>query len=352
MTVKVYEREYPPKKGEKKGRVHLFLHININGVRTKEKLEIELTGNKQEDKRLREIAEIKRNNRYSELLHNSTGIIPPHNKKKSFLKYFEEYASQHPKWSNPKSALKAYREFQKKQITFEELSVEYFERVKKFFLENYNNNTAHTYFAIVKRVANDAFRKDLLPKNYAASVPHIKYIQSKRNFLTEEELTILKNTDCQIPEVKRAFLFACLSGLRFSDIKNLKWENISNDEITVKQKKTKEHLTIPLHDSAKSLLHLKIGNVIPIPSANVFELPNRWYYNEILKRWFKDAGIEKVASSHLARHTFATMCLTMDIDLYTVSKLLGHKDIKHTQIYAQIVDSKRVEAIKKLPNIF
>jgi Site-specific recombinase XerD len=73
---------------------------------------------------------------------------------------------------------------------------------------------------------------------------------------------------------------------------------------------------------------------------------------EQLNRWCAKAGINKKISFHTARHTFATMLLTLDVDLYTVSKLLGHKDIKTTQIYAKIIDKKKRDAVNKIPQLF
>jgi site-specific recombinase XerD len=73
------------------------------------------------------------------------------------------------------------------------------------------------------------------------------------------------------------------------------------------------------------------------------------YYNEVLKKWAKAAGINKNLSSHVARNTFATLALTNGVDLYTVSKLLGHRDIAATQIYAKIIDKKKEEAVDMLP---
>jgi site-specific recombinase XerD len=73
--------------------------------------------------------------------------------------------------------------------------------------------------------------------------------------------------------------------------------------------------------------------------------------NNILQKWAKAAGVTKHISFHVARHTHATMMLTLGADLYTVSKLLGHKNIATTQIYAKIVDKKKEEAISLIPNL-
>ena len=90
---------------------------------------------------------------------------------------------------------------------------------------------------------------------------------------------------------------------------------------------------------------------IDIMSA-VFDLiPSENKINKHIKNWIQAAGINKHVTFHISRHNFATLLLSSDIDIYTVSKLLGHKDVKVTQIYAKLIDKKRDEAIEKLPKI-
>jgi site-specific recombinase XerD len=72
----------------------------------------------------------------------------------------------------------------------------------------------------------------------------------------------------------------------------------------------------------------------------------------MLERWAKDADIHKKITFHTARHTFATLLLTLGVDIYTVSKLLGHSDVKITEIYATLIDSKRDAAIDKVDGLF
>ena len=83
----------------------------------------------------------------------------------------------------------------------------------------------------------------------------------------------------------------------------------------------------------------------------VFSLPPEWKVWGHLQLWNERAGIEKHISFHVSRHTFATLALTNGVDLYTVSKLLGHTSIKNTQIYAKIVDQKKKDAVNLIPEI-
>ena len=92
-------------------------------------------------------------------------------------------------------------------------------------------------------------------------------------------------------------------------------------------------------------------NIIPLLTNYVFSIPKKSHANVILKEWSRDAGIKKHLTYHVSRHSFATMSLTLGVDLYTVSKLLGHKQISATQVYAKIIDKKKEEAINSLPNI-
>ncbi|MSL46744.1 tyrosine-type recombinase/integrase, partial [Escherichia coli] len=167
-----------------------------------------------------------------------------------------------------------------------------------------------------------------------------------------EEMKRLIGTECKYEIMKQAFLFSCLCGLRVSDIRKLKWNDLQKSgeriRIEIKMQKTKEPLYLPISDEALKWL----------PQQNeakgddlIFPLTHEGTINKILQKWAKDAGIIKHISFHVARHTHATMMLTLGADLYTVSKLLGHKNIATTQIYAKIVDKKKEEAISLIPNL-
>ena len=178
---------------------------------------------------------------------------------------------------------------------------------------------------------------------------------SMREFLTIEELRMIMATPCRYEIVKQAFLFSCFTGLRYSDMKALLWSEIHKaaDGKTLYiehiQVKTKKSVTIPLSEEAlKWMPKKKIGkeNVfyqLQITSTTV-EL--------LLEEWMKEAGIQKHITYHCSRHTAATLLLTLGADLYTVSKILGHSSIKMTEVYAKIVDKKKVETVNLVNNMF
>ncbi len=159
---------------------------------------------------------------------------------------------------------------------------------------------------------------------------------------------------CPREDVKRAYLFACYCGLRLSDIYALRWRDLSKDgeqwRASVAMKKTNTPIFLPLSSQAMKWLPERgdapdDGKVF----AGLIAEPN---INRVLAKWTKAAGITKKITYHTSRHTFATMMLTLGADLYTTSKLLGHSNVKTTQIYAKIVDSKKVEAVNLVDKVF
>ena len=161
---------------------------------------------------------------------------------------------------------------------------------------------------------------------------------------------MLEDTPTAGEETKRVYLFMCYCGLRISDVKALRWADINQQgkqwAITIRQQKTQTPVYLPLSDKAREFLPQQGES-----SASEFvfaHLPTEPAMNRTLKLWAKRAGIEKNLTLHTARHTFATTLLTKGADLYTVSKLLGHSEVATTQIYAKIVDKKKVDAVNLL----
>lgn len=173
-------------------------------------------------------------------------------------------------------------------------------------------------------------------------------------FLTLDEVKRLMATPANNRSIMGAFLLACFTGLRWSDIKSLRWCHVkmlggklSIDKIQVK---TKKSVVVPLSANALRVLPSRPGSASA--SDLVFpELPYLPYCNEFIGRWCEAAGIQKHVSFHVSRHTAATLWLTFGADLYTVSKLLGHTNISSTQIYAKVVDSLKSMAVDLVPSL-
>ena len=214
--------------------------------------------------------------------------------------------------------------------------------------------TALKHYRNLNSALNEAVRRDLIRKNpfkILNQSDKIKAPDSQRIFLTIDELKTMMETPCRNVVVKSAYLFSCFCGLRISDIRRLTWGDIKtkgNPQLTITQKKTQNTLYLPLSKEALKWLPDR-GN--KADSEPIFNLLAMSQTENHLKQWAAEAGITKKVTFHTARHTFATMLLTKGADSYTVSKLLGHTDIKTTQIYAKIVDAKKIEAVNLLDNL-
>lgn len=175
----------------------------------------------------------------------------------------------------------------------------------------------------------------------------------KRVYLIADELKALVETECPVEQYKKLFLFACFVGLRYSDLISLRWSDVieENGEIRIEKMmhKTRHMVYVPLGKTAKDYLPER-GTpeelVFPYLSKNISAI------DTVIKQWAADAGIEKKVTFYTSRHTFATLSLTYGADLYVVSQLLGHKEIRTTEVYAEIIDVKRTEAMYMIDSLF
>ncbi len=175
-----------------------------------------------------------------------------------------------------------------------------------------------------------------------------KAVPPVRTYLTLDEIRLLHSCPSGPERVRNAFLFSCFCGLRWSDVKSLTWDDIRPEKdrfvIVKRMEKTQEWVVTPLSREAASFLPPRTGDL-------VFDLPTSTAANADLKRWAKAAGIRKKITFHTARHTFATLLLTLGADIYTTSKLLGHTNITTTQIYAMVVDEKKNRAVRLMDGL-
>ena len=207
-----------------------------------------------------------------------------------------------------------------------------------------SQNTAATYFAIFKAAVHQAFIDGYLDVDIAAKVKGIQEEESRREHLTIDEQNQLAATPCDYPMLKRAALFSALTGLRHCDIMKMKWSELSKEgehyRINFDQKKTGGVEYMPISDQA----YLICGEPKD-PDRLVFEgLQAQSWINKPVKRWVEAAGIKKKITFHCFRHSYATNQLTEGTDLFTVSKMLGQTNIKTTQVYTKVVDSKKEQA--------
>ena len=222
-----------------------------------------------------------------------------------------------------------------------------------------SNFTLRNYYSMLNCALNAAVREDLLrdnPFNKIDKRDKIKEPESKREYLTIEEVKLLMNTPYpkdSLSDIKNAYLFSCFCGLRISDIMALSWKNIVCDRgaysLEIVMQKTKDPIYVPLSEQAMKWMPERGDKAA---EDKIFAIPRVEYVNPGLAKWAEQAGLKKHVTFHTARHTFATMMLTLGADLYTVSKLLGHSDVKVTQVYAKIVNQKKNDAVNLVNSVF
>lgn len=211
-----------------------------------------------------------------------------------------------------------------------------------------SRNTAVTYFSIFKAALKQAFIDGYLTTDLSAKIKGIPEQESRREYLTVEELNTLAGTPYERDVLKRAALFSALTGLRHCDIQKLRWKEISMNgnqaQLHFTQQKTKGVEYMPISQQA-----LELSGEPREPEQLVFEdLPDPAWISKPLKRWIEAAGITKRITFHCFRHTYATLQLSSGTDIYTVSKMLGHTNVKTTQIYAKVVDEKKSKAAQAI----
>jgi len=262
-------------------------------------------------------------------------------------------------WGNWDSALKHLIAYAGEDTTFEAVDKEFVTGFKKYLEKDARTksntrlsaSSQSSYFLKLKATLNQAVEDGIIPHSPATHVKPAKIEDVHREYLTFEELQRLAKVDCKFPVLKQAFLFSCLTGLRWSDIQKLTWGEVQEldgmTRIVFRQKKTKGFEYLDISDQAVKYLGER-GK----PDERVFiALKYSAWHNMALQRWCMDAGINKTITFHCGRHTFAVLQLSLGTEIFTVSKLLGHKELKTTQVYARILDEKKREAVNRIPEL-
>lgn len=281
-----------------------------------------------------------------------------------FIEYFGKQAAKRHKndsksigvnWDRAHDLLKIFTK--EKPLPFAQIDMHLIESFRDFLLKaprggnksgTISQNTASTYFTLFKAALHQAFIDSYFDVDIAAKVKGISGVESRREYLTIEELNKLAATPCEYPMLKKAAFFSALTGLRHSDIRKMTWKELSVEgdhyRINFTQRKTGGVEYMPISEQA----YLICGEPAE-PDRLVFEgLQDPSWINRPVKKWIEAAGIKKHITFHCFRHSYATNQLTEGTDLYTVSKMLGHTNIRTTQIYAKVVDSKKEEAAQAI----
>jgi integrase len=357
------------------GQVSFYLDIYHNKKRWYEFLNIYVNRKKptEEDKEKKRLAGEIRAKREHELIVDDNGLIDKRRKLADFVSFFESYVGAKPRNGQYSGTLFQLHEFNgNKSFPISRLTTEWMKDFERFLLKRVSSNSALSYLKNINGALNELVRKQIIPRNPWHAVPKHDRLKKKdvmRTAWTLEQLQHLAHTLCNIePQFKQAYFFACFTGLRWSDINGLKWSNIIRKNIHnveqwfihFEQQKTETIEYFPLSDQAVDIV--KLRQTESEESPYVFPLvketdpKNYRVHGNVdyaLKKWAKAAGLDHTKMRfHTGRHTYATNLLELtNGDLYTVSKLLGHKSIQTTQIYAQVRDKMKDAAVRSLPRL-
>jgi integrase/recombinase XerD len=338
------------------GYVSVFLDIHYKGIRRYEFLSLKYKdkasnlAERQIKKEKEETAKRIALNREAEIINCEYGLDTIIRQDTDFFRFFEDYIEKHKGLVDIRcyvSVLSKLRCYTGKQKLYcREVTESLLERFSKYLQANMNGDTPYNYFKKLKRVIKDAVREKLIRENPSIDIRCPKARGIEKAVLSFEEIKLLNATYCSNPEIKRAFLISCLTGLRFCDIKAIKWRNIKMNVIDLVQAKTKCPVVITLNNDAQQLIGKRKE-----PNEFVFKLPTHNGCLKVLATWVRKAGIEKRITWHCARHSFATNLIQQGSDILITSKLLGHESLKYTARYTRVSEVLKNDAVNRFPRI-
>jgi integrase len=307
---------------------------------------------KQQNKETIGLGESIRSKRQLAAQNGQYGFLSSDKQNADFVAYFKDLAEKRKgsNYDNWVSATHYIEKFTGGALRFSDLNESWCNEFRDYLLAAPSNrsgkvtlaqNSVASYFNKLKATLKQAYKDGYLLTDLNAKVDTVSHEETERAFLTLEELNLLVHAPCSMPILKQAALFSALTGLRFSDIEKMIWSEVQRTEsgyfLQFQQQKTKGFEVLPISEQAFNLLGERGEG-----TAKVFDkLQYSAWTNANLVKWVAHAGIKKDITFHAFRHTFATLQLTLGEDIYTVSKMLGHKDLKTTQIYAKIIDEKK-----------
>ena len=345
----------------KGGRKAIFLNIYYKGGRRKQEslnlyIEPELTrADKVRNKEILALAEEIRAQRLIEYRNARYNVNAPALTSPYLTDYYEACMRRRNKekaagtmivWQTSYNHLCEY--LNHSRMTLEDIDKEFVEDYLASLEEKVSTNTALLYISKLNAVLRQAVKDQYISRNVIELVELPKSKATIRESLTIDELRKVAAAQCKNQIAKRAFLFSCLTGLRKSDILNLRWGDVRDGEpirIIFKQQKTSSLQYLDISPQATALLGTRKKD-----NDFVFAV-TKTQCNYSVMQLMKSAGINRKITFHCARHTFAVLMLELDVDIFTVQNLLGHKDIKTTMVYAKMRDKRKQEAVLKIPQI-
>lgn len=357
MSVKLRERKLS------KGATRFYLDIYANGERHYEFLDvkIEASDSKSVKAEKKNIVKLIRSNRELEIITADTDYLPLHLKKINFFDFADSFITNYKKKDIRmiQATLSKFKKFtQNTKLKLTDVTPSLMKGYMNYLKDEsgLSGVTPHNYFTRFKKILKDAEIKGLIKE---MPTKNLKFQGSsgidelKKQVLTSDELQLLAKTDCGNSELKKAFFFACYTGLGYAEIKEMKWKHLTNNRLITRRAKTNQKIEIKLKDSLLAML-----GEIKKPEDYVFNLLNEKGalisdngINKCLKNWVLRAEIDKHITFYCARHTFATQLLQYGANLKTVADALGHSNTRNTIKYLNYIDNLKDDAIDNLPDL-
>ena len=306
--------------------------------------------------------------REQEFLENREGYRLKKGKGINFLDYYQSYINDYTKkdirmiqiaYNRFRDFLAEYHPLLQDFIKPDAITHEMMVKFAEYLQTRSVGEGAKSILQRFKKVVRASIDEGIMAKDPCKGVRCVVDDQMlTKDVLSQEEIQLLINTHYQFEKenVRNAFIFCLYTGMRFCDVKDLRYSSIdyANKLLRFEQDKTKGHsarswVTIPLNDGLIRLVgRPKEGET---RESLIFNLPSYESCCKSVKRWVKRAGIEKHISWHCARHSFAVNILNNGANIKTVASLLGHSGLKHTEKYTRAVDKLKSDAINSLPSL-
>ena len=307
------------------------------------------------NKTIEEISESIRCQRYIQLVRRDYNFLGKDNLEGDFLEYFHRNADFHgPKFE---AARLHFEEFCGHSCKFKDLSPSFCEKYRFYILhdkhlancdKSIKHNTASSYFNVFLNIVKLAFKDNIIPDDYTKDVRPIKWNHDiNKDYLTVEEIQLLEQMKYdKHPQLPQACLFSRYTGLRRSDILDLKWEHFvrRGNHVYIEKKivKTEMFVRLPLSRDALRIIgkRKKEGTVFTELTISILNIH--------VKRWLELANIRKHITFHCFRHTYAMMLTEKGISTNIISSLLCHKKLSSTQVYSKVTTQMVERTIEQI----
>ena len=307
------------------------------------------------NKTIEEISESIRCQRYIQIVKRDYNFLGKDNLEGDFLEYFHRNADFHgPKFE---AARLHFEEFCGHSCKFKDLSPSLCEKYRFYILhdkhlancdKSIKHNTASSYFNVFLNIVKLAFKDNIIPDDYTKDVRPIKWNHDiNKDYLTVEEIQLLEQMKYdKHPQLPQACLFSIYTGLRRSDILDLKWEHFvrRGNHVYIEKKivKTEMFVRLPLSRDALRIIgkRKKEGTVFTELTISILNIH--------VKRWLELANIRKHITFHCFRHTYAMMLTEKGISTNIISSLLCHKKLSSTQVYSKVTTQMVERTIEQI----